>query len=155
MIQKLLESIKASVLANSRFQSCWIYPEPREKIVAPAVFIEAGSFSAGSDPATGELALIANIEARVVMDALAENSEVACQSLACELANIAHLNSFGCDVSPAIVTGISRDAFKPDFDGYLCWLVEWTHEFHCGENIWLENGIPPHEIFVNKEQFHD
>ncbi|GAA5785106.1 hypothetical protein [Chitiniphilus shinanonensis] len=29
-----------------------------------------------------------------------------------------------------------EDAFKPDLNGYLVWLVEWTHEIHLGELAW-------------------
>jgi hypothetical protein len=115
------------------------------------VFLEIASYGVGDDPATGELALTANIEARVVVDSTIEDAEIVCQSLACEIANIAHLNSFGCNISPAKVRGIIRDFFKPEFDLYLCWLVEWNHEMHIGNSAWLENGVPPHKIFVNGE----
>jgi hypothetical protein len=72
--------------------------------------------------------------------------------LACEIANVAHLNSFGCEISPAKVTGITRDFFKPEFDMYLCWLVEWSHQFHFGSSVWLEKGVPPHVLHVNGEE---
>jgi hypothetical protein len=68
-----------------------IYPNARGEITAPAVFLEIASYSAGNDPATGELSLVANVEARVVMDSTIEDAEVICQSLACEIANTAHL----------------------------------------------------------------
>jgi len=147
----LLESIKTELLKIKDIQSCLIYPNSRTEVVAPAVFLEIASYQAGDDPATGELSLVANVEARVVVDSLIENANIVCQSLAYEVANVAHLNSFGCEVSPAKVSGITRDYFKPDFDPYVCWLVEWTHEFHVGENVWKESGISPHIININNE----
>ena len=154
MIEELLTNIKAEILNNKGVQSCLIYPDARGEVVAPAVFLEVASYSTGDDPATGELSLLVNIEARVVVDSISENAELACQNLACQIANIAHLNSFGCKVSPAKISGISRDSFKPDFDPYICWLVEWSHQFHVGDSIWEETGIPPHVLFANKEVIH-
>ena len=153
MIENLLTSIKNAILSDESFKSCLIYPNARGDIVAPAVFLEVANYSTGNDPATGELSLIANIEARVVVDSISENAELVCQNLACQIANIAHLNSFGCKVSPAKISGISRDSFKPDFDPYICWLVEWSHEFHCGESVWKEDGVRPHILIIGMK--HD
>ena len=152
MIQKILTAIKTELLKNENLQSCLIYPDARGEIIAPA---EVANYSTGNDPATGELSLIANIEARVVVDSISENAELVCQNLACQIASIAHLNSFGCKVSPAKISGISRDSFKPDFDPYICWLVEWSHEFHFGESVWNESGLPPHTLHINNEVIHD
>jgi hypothetical protein len=147
-----LQNIRTEILNSPNIQSCLIYPNPRGEIIAPAVFLEIASYSGGNDPATGELALIANVEARVVVDSTIEDAEVVCQSLACEIANIAHLNSFGCEISPGKVGGITRDFFKPEFDMYLCWLVEWTHELHYGLSVFDEIGVPPHVLHVNREE---
>jgi hypothetical protein len=147
-----IQNIRHEILNSQNIASCLIYPSARSEIIAPAVFLEIANYGTGSDPATGQLSLVANVEARVVVDSTIEDAEVVCQSLACEIANIAHLNSFGCEISPAKIGGVSRDFFKPDFDMYICWLVEWTHEFHCGENIWLENGIPPHALHIGGKE---
>jgi hypothetical protein len=147
-----LQNIRNEILGSQNIQSCLIYPNAREEIIAPAVFLEIASYSAGDDPATGELSLIANVEARVVVDSTIEDAEVVCQLLACEIANVAHLNSFGCDISPGKVSGVARDFFKPEFDMYVCWLAEWSHEVHCGHSVWLETGVPPHILHVGGEE---
>ncbi len=147
---QLLTFIKNMILKNAKIQSCLIYPNSRGEVVAPAVFLEIANYGIGDDPATEELALIANLEARVVVDSTIENAEVFCQSLACEIANLIHLNSFGCEVSPAKLSGITRDFFKPDFDMYICWLIEWSHEMHVGSSVWNEIGIPPHTITIGE-----
>ena len=154
MISDLLAAIKNEILKDEKFKSCLIYPDARGEIIAPAVFLEIGNYSTGNDPATDELSLIVNIEARIVVDSISETAELVCQNLACQIANLAHLNSFGCEVSPAKISGISRDSFKPDFDPYICWLVEWSHEFHLGTSIWEELGLPPHTLHINKEVIH-
>ena len=153
MIEDLLTAIKNAILADKNFRSCLIYPSARGDVIAPAVFLEVANYSTGNDPATGELSLIANIEARVVIDSISENAELVCQNLACKIASIAHLNSFGCKVSPAKISGISKDSFKPDFDPYICWLVEWSHEFHVGESVWKEDGVRPHILVIGMK--HD
>lgn len=149
----LLNNIRTQILCEFQdVQSCFIYPNAREKIIAPAVFLEVANYGMGDDPATEELAIIANIEARVVIDSLIENAEIECQRLACKIGSLAHLNNFGCSVRPAKVGGISRDFFKPDFDPYICWLVEWQHELHVGESV-FSNGvacIPPHELHIGE-----
>jgi hypothetical protein len=148
-----LKNIRTEILNSPRIQSCLIYSRARAcEVIAPAVFLEIGGYGVGDDPATGQLALTANVEARVVVDAAIEDAEIVCQSLACEIAALARLNSFGCDISPATVTGISRDFFKPEFDMYTCWLVEWTHEFHVGDSVWTEIGAPPHSLHVGGEE---
>ncbi len=150
MIAELLQNIRHEILNNDAIKTCLIYSKGREEIVAPAVFLEVGGYSAGNDPATGEFSLVANIEARVVVDSLTENAEIRCQELAAAIARVVHLNSFSCEVSPAKVTGITRDYFKPDFDPYVCYLIEWAHELHVGENIWNDVGIPPHKIIIGE-----
>ncbi len=152
MIEQLFSNIRNSILNNESFKSCYIYPNARGEIIAPAVFLEVANYSMGSDPATEELALIVNVEARVVVDSISENAELICQHLACQIANIAHLNSFGCNVTPAKVSGVSRDYFKPEFDAYICWLVEWSHQFHLGTNVWIKTGITPHTLFIHREE---
>ena len=151
MIGTLLTNIKSEITQRcDGVRSCHVYPAPRCDIVAPAVFLEAASYNAGDDPATSELSLIVNVEARVVVDSVIENADLTCQSLACDIAKIAHLNSFGCTVSPAKVSGITRDSFKPEFDAYICWLIEWSHEFHVGESVWVDLKVPPHIITINQ-----
>ena len=145
-----LKNIRTEILNSPNIQSCLIYPNPRGEVIAPAVFLEIASYGVGDDPATGELALIANVEARVVVDSTIDDAEIVCQSLACEIATVAHLNSFGCNIAPAKVSGITRDFFKPKFDMYLCWLVEWSHQFHSGTSAWLETGVPPHTITIGE-----
>lgn len=151
MIRQLLSNIKEGILRLQGIESCFVYPTPRCDLAAPTVCLEVADFSPGNDPATGELALNINLEARVIVDSTLENAETSCQTLACNIANLIHLNTFNCAVSPGEVTGISRDSFKPEFDAFVCWLVEWSHQFHLGQSVWLESGATPHLLHINKE----
>ena len=141
MIRNLLSNIQQRIAKITDIESCYVYPIPRSDVTAPMVCLEIANFSTGDDPATSELALTINMEARVVVDSVVDDAEIICQTLACNVANTIHSNSFGCAVSPANVTGISRDSFKPEFDAYVCWLVEWSHQIHLGQSVWLESGV--------------
>ncbi len=151
MIRNLLSNIQQRISEIADIESCYVYPIPRSEMNAPMVCLEIANFSTGDDPATSELALTVNMEARVVVDSAVDDAEIICQTLACNVANAIHLNSFGCAVSPGEVTGISRDSFKPEFDAYICWLVEWSHQFHLGQSVWLESGATPHLLHINNE----
>ena len=151
MIQQLLSNIQEEILRLQGIESCFIYPAPRCDLAAPAICLEVAGFSSGNDPATGELALNINLEARIIIDSTIENAEISCQTLACNVANLVHLNTFNCAVSPGEVTGISRDSFKPEFDAFVCWMVEWSHQFHIGNSVWLESGATPHLLHINRD----
>lgn len=151
MIRNLLSNIQQRISEIADIESCYVYPLPRSDVTAPMVCLEIANFSTGDDPATSELALTVNMEARVVVDSVIDDAEIICQTLACNVANAIHLNSFSCAVSPGNVTGISRDSFKPEFDAYVCWLVEWNHQFHLGQSVWLESGVTPHLLHINEE----
>jgi len=151
MIQQLMSKIQEEILRLQGIESCFVYPTPRCDLAAPTVCLEVADFSPGNDPATGELALNINLEARIIMDSTIENAEISCQTLACNIANLVHLNTFNCAVSPGEVTGISRDSFKPEFDAFVCWMIEWSHQFHLGQSVWLESGATPHLLHINRD----
>jgi hypothetical protein len=118
---------------------------------APACFVEITSFDIGTDPGTEELAVVANFEARIVMNRIVENSGFAIRELALQLANLINHNTWNHEVSPAKIKEIAPDAFSPELDAYLVWNVTWFHEIHVGKNIWENCGVLPHTIVVNGE----
>jgi hypothetical protein len=123
----------------------------RSELLAPACFVEIASFEIGTNPGTEELALVANFEARIVIDSTIPNAEFAIRELALKLANLINHNTWNSSVTPAKLKDIGPDAFKPELDAYLVWNITWTHEFHVGENVWEFTEILPHTIFVNGE----
>jgi hypothetical protein len=125
----------------------------RSELVAPACFVEITGFDVGTDPGTEELAVIANFEARIVMDRTVENVHFVVRELALQLANLINHNTWNSNVSPAKIKEIAPDAFGPEFDAYLVWNVGWTHELHVGVNVWdaADTVVPLHTIIVNGE----
>ncbi|WP_353275792.1 hypothetical protein [Wolbachia endosymbiont (group A) of Pipizella viduata] len=146
--QKICTTLKEEIPA---IQTCEIYPTIRRELVAPAVFVELSSLEPGKDPGTEELALRARFEARVVVDGTVEDSQVVVRSLAAEVARVVSKNTWNVkNIAPGEFLSAEVDDFKPELDAYLVWLVEWTHELHIGQSMWLETGIIPHIISVGE-----
>lgn len=122
-------------------QTCEVYRAERRKIIAPAVFVELASLEPGKDPGTEELALRARFEARVVVDGTVEDSSIVVRELATEVARVVNKNTWDVEnVSAGEFLSAEVDNFKPELDAYLVWLVEWVHELHTGQSMWLETG---------------
>lgn len=132
-------------------ETCEIYPAIRTTIMAPAVFVELSGFEKGNDPGSEELALRARFEARVVIDSTIENSRLTVKLLASEVARVVNKNTWNVEnISPAEFLSAEIDGFRPELDAYTVWLVEWVHELHLGESIWLEDQVKPHIVTVGE-----
>ncbi|WCR59230.1 MAG: hypothetical protein PG978_000666 [Wolbachia endosymbiont of Ctenocephalides felis wCfeF] len=141
---KLREEIPA-------IQTCEMYPTERREIIAPAVFVELVSLEPGKDPGTGELALRARFEARVVVDGTIEDASIVVRELAAEVARVVNKNTWETEkISPGEFISAEVDGFKPELDAYLVWVVEWFHGLHIGKSIWSETGVIPHVIRVGE-----
>lgn len=131
-------------------QTCEEYPTIRKKIIAPAVFVELVSLEPGKDPGTDELALRARFEARIVVDAMVEDSSIVVRSLAAEVARVVNKNTWEVEkISPGEFISAGGDDFRPELDAYTVWMVEWVHQLHLGESIWSSN-IMPHTVEIGK-----
>lgn len=148
-MKNIIESICNEILANvPEIKTCFVYEKNIRKFKAPAIFLEVPSYEVGDMPATDELALVAIFEARLVVDSNIEHAYFYSHGLITKLAHFINLNNFNQNITPATLKSISEDAFRPEFDNYLCWLVEWSHELYIGKNIFDETGFPPHEIII-------
>ncbi|MBI3143818.1 MAG: hypothetical protein HYZ18_00825 [Pseudogulbenkiania sp.] len=125
------------------------YPELTERVTLPLLALELSEFEPGTDPGTGELALIATVQARLVMDPTQPDAERAVRQLAVRVGAVVHRSTnFGVPVTPARIRQIGPDGFhRAELDGYLVWLIEWTHELDVGdpEDITLP-AIVPREV---------
>ncbi|WP_353283376.1 hypothetical protein [Wolbachia endosymbiont (group A) of Pogonocherus hispidulus] len=146
--QKICTMLKEEIPA---IQTCEVYPTIRKELLAPALFVELVSLEAGKDPGTEEFALRARFEARIVVDGTVEDSSVVVRLLAAEVARVVNKNTWNVEnVLPGEFLSAEVDNFKPELDAYLVWLVEWVHELHTGQSMWLETGIIPHIISVGE-----
>ncbi|KDB19891.1 hypothetical protein wGmm_1117 [Wolbachia endosymbiont of Glossina morsitans morsitans] len=95
--------------------------------------------------------LRARFEARIAVDGTVEGSSMVVRSLAAEVARVVNKNTWNVEnVLPGEFLSTEVDNFKPELDAYLVWLVEWVHELHTGQSMWLETGIIPHTKSVDE-----
>lgn len=108
------------------------YPRLGQKIETPLIAIELNEFEPGHDDGTGDVPLIARMQARVVFDPIEEGAELAVREVAARVAMVVHGNTWELPITPGKVVQVAEDPFRPQLDTYCVWLVEWTHEFGLG-----------------------
>lgn len=112
------------------------YPATQRRIRLPAVLIELAEMEPGTDPGTGETALVGRFQARAIVDPSQAGADLVVRELAARIAvGLTHA-TWGLEITPAQLVQIGEDSFKPELDAYLVWVVEWTHEFHLGDMAW-------------------
>lgn len=147
--RSVIVGLKRSIPA---IQYCDCYPTVQTKLPAPAIFVELASFEADQNLGTDEIMLNAKFEARIVVDSTVTNAYFAIRELAVAVAAVVANNRWGCNVSPAELTTATADNFSPELSAYLVWLVEWSHKFIIGTNVWSDAGyIRPHTVYAGIE----
>ena len=138
ILPKLHAAIEASLRAQfSAMALVEFYPTIGERLPLPAVILEVAEFDQGVDPGTGELALVARVEARVCVDPLRPDADLLVREYAIRLAHFVQHKTWSLPITPAKLVGeIGEDSFKPALDSYTVWLVSWLHEIHVGSLHW-------------------
>ena len=136
-IESALRSQLAGVVTVS------VFPDIRDRIALPAVFLEVAEFEPGPDPGTGETCLQLRMEARIILPPERSDCYVQGMQLATQLAVLLRGQSWGLPVEPAEFTQCVRDWTKPELDGYVVWLVEWTQQVYLGAEEWPWPDEPP------------
>ncbi|MFR0674637.1 hypothetical protein ACLUUI_14440 [Enterobacterales bacterium AW_CKDN230030176-1A_HGKHYDSX7] len=103
----------------------------------PAVVLElTGLESADKDPGTGEVAVDARFEARVIVGAEVPNCLHVVAFAAAQLVVLLRMQSWGLAVEFAEFVRAERDWSRPELDSYAVWVVEWTQVIYLGEEEW-------------------
>lgn len=122
-------------------------PPPRQKrsLRMPAIYIEMSDFSPMQ--ASGDSRLLTDVrwEARCLVDPNQPRADLALRALSGRLAVALH------DIRRPVpghghirLAQAGPDAFRPEIEGYLCWVVEFGTEIALGE---LEpESVTPSEI---------
>lgn len=136
-----LEQLHDAIVAGLRVKLAGVptvdaYPVIERRIHLPAALVELAEMEPGTDPGTGETALIGRFQARAIVDPNAQNADMMVRELSARIAVAITHETWGLDVGVAQLVQIGEDAFKPELDGYIVWVVEWTHEFHLGTTAW-------------------
>ncbi|MEO4030019.1 hypothetical protein [Chromobacterium vaccinii] len=145
MIARLQKTIEARLQeALSPAVVVELYPQLVDGMSLPRVALELDEFAPGIDAGSNQLALVATIQARVIIDPNEEDAELRIRQLAARVAlEVYRAHGFGLGyVAPAKVRRLVPDGFsRPELEGYLVWLVEWTHEIDIGDEADLT--VPP------------
>ncbi|MFP3372435.1 hypothetical protein [Pseudomonas sp. SIMBA_068] len=106
-------------------------------VPVPAVVLELAGFDdADKDPGTGETAVDARFEARVIVGAEEENCLRVAAFAAAQLAVLLRMQSWGLAVEFAQFVRAERDWSRPELDSFAVWVVEWTQVIYLGEEEW-------------------
>lgn len=118
-----------------------VYPANLASITPPAVYLDLNKIEPGTDPRTGETALVGHFLARIVIDPMQANSELQLRELAAAIAVAINNENWGLEIGSARFMQSGADHSKPEWSSYLVWAVEWTHEFHLGAQVdWQTYG---------------
>jgi hypothetical protein len=138
------------------------YPRIGQRIDTPLIALELSEFEPGHDDGTGEVPLIARMQARIVFDPTVVGAELAVREVAARVALAVHMETWGLPITPGRVVQVAEDPFRPQLDAYCVWLVEWTHEFGIGMGlgevpggrsiVW---GVDPDTGNANGEHYWD
>lgn len=153
-LDELHDAIVAAIAAAfPQFQTVEAYREEtdRQTLPAPACLIELTELEAAPevDPGTGQLAMLARFEARVVIGFRTLAAKRAIRKLAGALAAFIRLQRWGLPVAPAEVTGAYVDNFSPELDQYEVWRVEWEQVIHFGTAVKWDEGLTPTQVLVS------
>lgn len=112
-------------------------PDGIDIVPMPAVVLElAGLESADKDPGTGEVAVDARFEVRVIVGAEEPNCLHVVAFAAAQLVVLLRMQSWGLAVEFAQFVRAERDWSRPELDSYAVWVVEWTQVIYLGEEEW-------------------
>lgn len=120
----------------------------------PALFLDLTGFDIedDTDKGTGQLALLARFEARVIDSFSQKKAKINVRKLATGLAYYIFKNKFftgikNKGVGASIVDAIVEDAFFPELDRFEVWRVDFTTSIVIGDNIWADEGVTPTLVY--------
>jgi len=132
-------------------QAVTAWPNIKDRIALPAVFIELAEMEPGVDIGTGQTTLVCKFEARIIVDPIRPQHCQQAAYLAAQLAVLLRLQTWGLEVEPAEFGQAMQDWTKPELDGYVVWLVEWTHQLYLGVEEWPWPNEPPGSLVFDIE----
>lgn len=125
-----------------------VYRQVRGVLPVPACLVELAELEATDelDPGTGQLAVMARFEARLVIGFRQGglNPGLEIRKLAASVAAFVHQQRWGLPVGAADVLGCWPDDFDPGLEQFECWRLEWQQVLHLGQTAWpADEGATP------------
>ena len=141
LLYQTIEQHLQQSLGGIQLVSFW--PDIKQHIPLPAVFLDIAEIEPGTDIGTGESTLSVTFEARVNVDVIRAGHYQQAIHLATQLAVLLRTQTWGLAVEPAEFKRSTQDWTRPELDGYTVWLVEWTQTIYLGETEWPWPDEPP------------
>lgn len=141
LLYQTIEQHLQQSLGGIQLVSFW--PDIKQHIPLPAVFLDIAEIEPGADIGTGESTLSVTFEARVIVDVIRAGHYQQAIHLATQLAVLLRTQTWGLAVEPAEFKRSTQDWTRPELDGYTVWLVEWTQTIYLGETEWPWPDEPP------------
>lgn len=117
-------------------------------VPVPMVLLELAELEPGVDQGTGETAVIARFEARAIVGAEQHDCYQQAAFIASRLAVLLRMQTWGQEVGVAEFVRASQDFMRPELDGYVVWVVEWTQELYLGAEEWPWPNQPPGTLML-------
>jgi hypothetical protein len=140
-------------------QTVATWPDIRDHVRLPAMFLELAEVDPGMDPGTGRVGLACRMEAYLIVAAEVERHHHQAAQLATQLAVLLRAQYWDLDdVDAAEFAQAGPDWTKPELDGYTVWKVEWTQQIYLGEEQWpwpdaepafLEPELNPDQVDID------
>lgn len=124
-------------------------------IPLPSVFLEMAEFEPGIDIGTGETSVVCKFEARIIVDPIQANHHEQVVHLVSQLAVLLRQQHWGVQVDAAQFVRATQDWTKPELDGYVVWVVEWTHQVYLGIEVWPFPEEKPSMLKLNLDAYPD
>jgi hypothetical protein len=127
----------------SGLQTIATWPDIRDRVRLPALFLELGEVEPGTDPGTGLVGLVCRMEAYIIVAAELPRHHHQAAQLATQLAVLLRMQHWELDdVEPAEFMQAGPDWTKPELDGYTVWKVDWTQTLYLGQEEWPWKAEP-------------
>ncbi|UVM13074.1 hypothetical protein [Pseudomonas protegens] len=126
-----------------------VMPDLLDRVAIPAVVIELVELEPGSDQMTGETALEARFEARVIVGSELPQCQQQAAFVASQMAVLLRMQTWGVEVAAAEFVRSAQDWTRPELDGYAVWVVEWTQGIYLGKEEWPWPDQPPGTLVFN------
>jgi hypothetical protein len=154
-LYQAIEQHLAEHLSGIKEVVFWPDIQENQGIPLPSVFLEMAEFEPGVDIGTGESSLVCKFEARIIVDPIQANHHEQAVHLVSQLAVLLRQQSWGLEINVAQFERATQDWTKPELDGYVVWVVEWTHQVYLGVEVWPFPEEKPSMLRLNLEAYPD
>jgi hypothetical protein len=128
------------------------WPDIRDRVHLPALFLELAELEPGTDPGTGRVGMVCRLEAYLIVGSEVGGHHHHVAQLVTQLIVLLRAQYWGLDdVEAAEFIQAGPDWTKPELDGYTVWKVEWTQQIYLGAEQWPWPDVAPTTLVFDVE----